>query len=76
MNKASIFALFLSAVLVLTVSSTDIAFADSDDYYDKEYEQEHEKEHSSEHEREYDDDEDCEKDDYDDDDRYQEERRS
>ena len=77
MKQKLIMALFLSAVLVLTLSSAEIAFADydrdNDDKYEKDYDRNHdsedEKEHDSEHEREY-------ESERDDDDKYENERRS
>ena len=74
MKQKSIIALFLGAVLVLTLSSADVAFASPDDEYEEEYEKEYEKDHDSEHEKDhdkYDDDYDD-----DDDDKYEKEGRS
>ena len=78
MKQKSIIALFLGAVLVLTLSSAEVAFADYDEEYEEEYEKEdhgkdyhdseHDKEHESEHERG--------ESERDDDDRYEKERRS
>ena len=69
MKQKSIFALVLGAILVLTVSSTDAAFADYD-RYDDDYDDSYEKEHDKyENDDKYDD--------YDDDDKSEgEERRS
>lgn len=78
MKQKSIMALFLGAVLVLTFSSVQIAFADYDDEYDEKYERDYdddkyhdseEKECESEHEKEY-------KSERDYDDKYEKERRS
>lgn len=75
MKQNSIIALFLGAVLVLTLSSAEVAFADYDEEYDEEYEQDYdddryhdseEREHESEHESESE----C------DDDKYEKEKRS
>lgn len=73
MKQKLIMVLFLSAVLVLTLSSAQVAFADYDEEYDEKYERDYdddryhesEREHESEHESEYDDD-----------DKYEKERRS
>jgi len=80
MKQKPIIVLFLSAVLVLTLSSAQVAFADYDEEYDEEYDDKYErdydddryhdseeKEHESEHESESE----C-----DDDDKYEKERRS
>ena len=72
MKQKSIIALFLGVVLVLTLSSADVAFASPDDEYEKEYEKDHDSEHEKDHDK-YDDDHD---DDYDDDDKYEKEGRS
>ena len=79
MKQKSIMALFLGAVLVLTLSSVQITFADyDDDKYDEKYERDYdddkyhdseEKECESEHEKEY-------ESERDDDDKYEKERRS
>jgi len=77
MKQKSIMALFLGAVLVLTLSSAQIAFADYDEEYDDEYERDYddddkyhdsERDHDSEYEKE------CESE-RDDDDKYEKERR-
>ena len=61
MKQKSIFAFFLGAILVLTLSSAEVAFADYDgddyekyerDYDDEDHDSVHENEHDSEHERE------------------------
>ena len=69
MKQKSLIALFLGAILVLTISSTDIAFAD----YDEEYEEESDRYDDEDYNSSHDDDE-SER--YDDDDKYEKERRS
>ena len=71
MKQKYIMAFFLSAVLVLTLSSAESVFADSDDQYEEDYD-ESERYSDSEHKR--DQDKDCEKDDSEDDDRYEKDR--
>ena len=73
MKQKSIIALFLSAVLVITLSSAETAFASYDDKYEEEYEKDHDSAHEKDHDK-YDDDDDD--DDYDDDDKYEREGRS
>ena len=77
MKQKSIMALFLGAVLVLTLSSAQVAFADYDEYDDDEYERDYDddKYHDSEREHEYEDEKECESE-RDDDDKYEKERRS
>ena len=78
MKQKSIFALFLGAILVLTLSSAEVAFADYDvDDYEK-YERDYDDEdHDSEHEKDHDKyDDDYDDDDDDDDDKYEKEGRS
>ncbi|WP_316504347.1 hypothetical protein [Nitrosopumilus sp.] len=72
MKQKSIFALVLGAILVLTVSSTDAAFADYD-RYDDDYDDSYEKEYDREDDR---DDDDYDDDRDDDDKSEREERRS
>ena len=73
MKQKSIMAFFLGAVLVLTLSSAQVAFADSDndydDKYERDYDDDYDREHEREHEREY-------ESERDDDDKYEKERRS
>ena len=52
MKQTSIIALFLGAILVLTLSSVDTVFADSDEKYEQS-EEGYEKENEREHEQEY-----------------------
>lgn len=68
MKQKSIIALFLSAVLVLTLSAAETVYADYDEEYDEEYDDEYEREHDKDDDR-YDDD-------GDDDDKYEKERKS
>ena len=66
MKQKTIIALFLGAVLALSLSSAEFAFASSDDdhddkyerEYDDDYDRDYESEHESEHESERDDDDD------------------
>ena len=53
MKQKSLIALFLGAVLVLGLSSTEAAFADYDEEYDDECEKDHDNDHDSEHEYEH-----------------------
>ena len=69
MKQKSIMAFFLGAVLVLTLSSAQVAFADSDDDYDDKYERNYDDDYDREYEREY-------ESERDDDDKYEKERRS
>ena len=77
MKQKSIMAFFLGAVLVLTLSSAQVAFADSsnDDYDDDKYEHDYDDNYDRENEREYEREYESERDD-DDDDKYEKERRS
>ena len=61
MKQKSILTIFLGTILVLTLSTSEVAFADYDDNDDDKYERdyddeyhdsEHENEHDSEHEKE------------------------
>ena len=62
MKQKTIIALFLGAVLALSLSSAEFAFASSDDDYDDKYEREYDddydRDYESEHESERDDDDD------------------
>ena len=74
MKHKSTIALLLGAVLVLTLSSAEVAFADYDEEYEEEYEKDHDKDHDSDHDREHEKEYESEHDD--DDDKYEKERRS
>ena len=62
MKQKTIIALFLGAVLALSLSSAEFAFASSDDDYDdkheREYDDDYDRDYESEHESERDDDDD------------------
>ena len=57
MKQKTIIVLFLGAVLALSLSSAEFAFASSDDDYDDKYEREYD-DYDSEHDSEQDDDDD------------------
>ena len=65
MKQKTIIALFLGAVLALSLSSAEFAFASSDDDYDdkheREYGDDYDRDYESEHESERDDDDKYEK---------------
>ena len=75
MKQKSIIVLFIAAVLFLTLSSAEIAFADYDEEYDEKYERDYDDDRydddEREHEREHEEESECG-----DDDKYEKERRS
>ena len=74
MKQKSILTVFLGTILVLTLSSAEVAFADYNEDDDDKYEQDHDdKDHDSEHENEHDSEHEKESE-RDDDDKYEKER--